>query len=248
MKAMINGKTVLGIIPARGSSKGLLRKNITDLAGKPLIAYTINEAKKSRFLDRLILSSDDTEIISIAATYGCETPFIRPAELASDTACNVDVMLHAISLLPIAYDYIVMLQPTSPLRTGEDIDACIEISVNSGSCCVSVAESNKSPHWMYKINEKGNMEPFIKDPKLNIQRQYLPKSFTLNGAVYVSETEQLKDNLSFVSDNTIPYVMPQERSVDIDTWIDLSIAEILMNKIAANAPNGNQILNSKGKP
>nr|HPK54819.1 acylneuraminate cytidylyltransferase family protein [Smithellaceae bacterium] len=117
---MIQGKTVLAIIPARGGSKGIPRKNITNLAGKPLIAWTIEEAKKSKYIDRLILSSEDNEIIQVAKEWGCEVPFIRPRELAEDDTLGIEPVLHALNTIKKKYDYVVLLQPTSPLRSVDD--------------------------------------------------------------------------------------------------------------------------------
>ena len=123
---MLNGKTILAIIPARGGSKGIPRKNIKPLAGKPLIAWTIEEAKKSKYIDRLILSSEDEEIIRIAKKWGCEVPFVRPKEFAEDETSGIEPILHAIETLSEKYDYVCLLQPTSPLRTVNDIDGCIK--------------------------------------------------------------------------------------------------------------------------
>lgn len=121
--------TFLAIIPARGGSKGVPRKNIRNLAGKPLIAWTIEEAKKSKYINRVILSSDDNEIIEIAKNYNCEVPFVRPKNIAEDNTPGIDPVLHAIKQCP-GYDYVVLLQPTSPLRTVEDIDGCIRYMLN----------------------------------------------------------------------------------------------------------------------
>ena len=121
---MIEGKKVLAVIPARGGSNGVPRKNIIDVGGKPLIAWTIEEARKSKYIDRLILSSDDREIIEIAKRWGCEVPFEQPAEMARDGTPGIAPVLHAIEMLP-DYDYVVLLQPTSPLRQVEDVDGCI---------------------------------------------------------------------------------------------------------------------------
>ena len=146
---MISGKSILAIIPARGGSKGIPRKNIKLLAGKPLIAWTIDEAKKSIYIDRLILSSEDEEIIRIAKEWGCEAPFIRPAELAEDNTPGIDVVIHAIDALKEKYDYLVLLQPTSPLRKVEDIDRCIETCIDRNvPACISVSETMNHPYWM----------------------------------------------------------------------------------------------------
>lgn len=225
---MINNKTVLAIIPARGGSKGVPRKNIRDLAGKPLIAWTIEEAKKSNYIDRLILSSEDAEIIQVAKRWGCEVPFVRPSELAQDDTPGIEPVLHAIYTLPEKYDFVVLLQPTSPLRTVADIDGCIEKCINEkANSCVSVAISEKSPYWMYNLNSDSTITPFVKTVEKHVRRQDLPQVYALNGAVYVAESGWLSEFKSFISDNTIGWVMPCNRSLDIDSENDL----ILLNYI-----------------
>lgn len=224
---MIENKTVLAIIPARGGSKGVPRKNIRDLAGKPLIAWTIEEAKKSKYIDRLILSSEDDEIISVAKQYGCEVPFKRPAYLAADDTPGIEPILHAVNNLP-DYDFVLLLQPTSPLRVVEDIDGCIEyLFQNEAPACVSVTEPEKSPFWMYTINQKGLMKPLIQQESLVGRRQDLPLVYALNGAVYVAESDWLKENKSFLTEETIAFIMPKQRSFDIDTEMDFLMCEFL---------------------
>lgn len=225
---MINNLKVIAIIPARGGSKGVPRKNIRLMAGKPLIAWTIEEGKKSKFIDRLILSSDDLEIIRIAKEYGCDVPFVRPAELAQDDTPGIAPVLHALDLLP-GYDIVVLLQPTSPLRTVQDIDQCITLLVNKRSpASVSVCEPGHHPFWMFTLDDQGRMEPFYKDGQIPVKRQDLPAMFTLNGAVYVARVEWLKNTKTFISPETIAYVMPRERSVDIDTELDFVVCEQIM--------------------
>lgn len=226
---MYNGKTVLGIIPARGKSKGVPRKNMKRLGGKPLIAWTIEESKKSRYLDRFILSSEDEEIMLFARYLGCDVPFVRPVELAQDDTPGIEPVLHALETLPERYDYVVLLQPTSPLRTKEDIDRCIELCVKqNASSCVSVTESDKSPYWMYVLNEIGKITPLLETEKRYNRRQDLPKVYTVNGAVYIAEVGWLLSNRSFMSNETHGYIMPRERSVDIDTELDFKFAEFLL--------------------
>ncbi|WP_339215287.1 acylneuraminate cytidylyltransferase family protein [Solibacillus sp. FSL W8-0372] len=218
---------ILAIIPARGGSKGVPRKNIRDLAGKPLIAWTINEAKKSRYIDKLILSSEDDEIIEVAKQYGCEVPFKRPLELSQDDTPGIAPVLHAIEQCP-GYDYVVLLQPTSPLRTVEDIDGSIEkLLMNDADFCVSVTEPDKSPYWMYNLNE-GKMSPLIPQGELVTRRQDLPKAYALNGAVYVGKVEEVQRFGSFIVEGTIGYIMGNEKSVDVDTEIDLLVCELYL--------------------
>lgn len=227
---MIENKTILAIIPARGGSKGIPGKNIIDLAGKPLIAWTIEAAKKSKYIDRLVLSSDDDEIINLAAQWGCEAPFKRPDEFAKDNTPGVDPVLHAISMLP-GFDYVILLQPTSPLRTAEDIDGCIEYCMmKQANCCVSVTEPDKSPFWMYTINSQSILEPILQiDNEVVTRRQDLPVVYALNGAVYVAKCDWLIANKSFLSKETIGYAMSKDRSVDIDSLRDLQLARVILD-------------------
>lgn len=228
---MIHGKTVLAIIPARGGSKGIPRKNIRNLAGKPLIAWTIEEANKSKHIDRLILSSEDEEIIAVANAWGCETPFVRPAELAQDDTPGIKPVIHAISILPDKYDYVLLLQPTSPFRSVADIDGCIEYCIQmDAKACVSVTEPEKSPYWMYLLDEKDRLHPLIETFENVDRRQDLPKVYALNGALYVANCAWLLNTGKFISAATIAYKMHKERSVDIDSDADFRFAEFLMNR------------------
>lgn len=227
---MINDKTVLAIIPARGGSKGVPRKNVRPLAGKPLVAWTIEEAKKSKYIDRLILSSEDDEIIGAARSYGCEVPFKRPQDLALDHTPGIDPVLHALSALPEKYDYIVLLQPTSPLREASDIDGCLSYCLQyEAPACVTVTDPDKSPYWAYSVDYKMAMRPLIEreNPEA-ARRQELPRLYVLNGAVYAAESQWLIKSMTFLTKETVAYFMPRERSVDIDTELDLKICNYLL--------------------
>jgi len=227
---MIDNKTILAIIPARGGSKGIPRKNIKLLAGKPLIAWTIEEAKKSKYIDRLILSSEDDEIIRVAKEWGCEVPFIRPEELAQDNTPGVEPVIHAINILNEKYDYVCLLQPTSPLRKDEDIDGCIEkCIINKSESCVSITEVNNHPYWMYEI-EDDKLISLYNDKNI-LRRQDLPKVYTLNGAIYFSKISNLMKIRKFVDNKTIGFKMNVESSIDIDTKLDFNIAELLLNEM-----------------
>jgi CMP-N,N'-diacetyllegionaminic acid synthase len=222
---------VLAIVPARGGSKGIQRKNIRNLTNKPLIYWTIEEANKSKYIDRLILSSDDYEIIEVAKSYGCDVPFIRPQHLAQDTTPGIDPVLHAIEQLP-DYDYIVLLQPTSPLRIAEDIDGCIEKLMETGApACVSMTKVDKSPYWMYTLKENNHMQLLISQEEVPARRQDLPDAFVVNGAVYVADVKWLLKSKSFLRDETVAFVMPKSRSYDIDTEEDFLLCETLILKV-----------------
>ena len=223
---MINGKKILAVIPARGGSKGVPRKNVRELAGKPLICWTIDAAKESKYIDRLILSSEDDEIISVAKAVGCDVPFIRPENLASDTAAGVDVLCHAVEHVGEDFDYVVLLQPTSPLRQSSDIDGAVQLCVDQNvASVVSVVEATKSPYWMYHMQCDCALSPFVENSAAN--RQQLPQVYALNGAVYVLRIASLLKNRKIMSAETIGHVMPEERSYDIDSETDFLICEFL---------------------
>jgi CMP-N,N'-diacetyllegionaminic acid synthase len=225
---MINGKTVLAIIPARGGSKGVLRKNIRSVGGKPLIAWTIEEAKKSKFIDRLIVTSEDEEILEVARSLGCEVPFKRPLNLALDDTPGIDPVLHAMKVLP-KYDYIVLLQPTSPLRSVEDIDGCLHFCLqNKANACVTVTDPDKSPYWMFTMKEEGFLVPLIQMESTATRRQDLPKTYALNGAVYIAKCDWLLVNQNFIGPETVAYAMPRERSIDIDSEQDIQYLDFIL--------------------
>lgn len=220
---MIANKSVLAIIPARGGSKGLPRKNVLPVADKPLIAWTITTAQRSKYIDRIILSSEDDEIIRVAQQWGCEVPFARPSELAQDTSSGMDVVLHAMQQMP-HYDLVVLLQPTSPLRNADDIDGCIEQSIQLNSPCVSVTIPEKTPYWMFAIDEQQQLQPILGDWKaLTQRRQDQAPVYVLNGAVYVAAWEYVVAQKTFLGTLTTAYLMPPERSLDIDTAKDFAI-------------------------
>jgi CMP-N,N'-diacetyllegionaminic acid synthase len=227
---MINGKKILAIIPARGGSKGIPKKNIKLLKDKPLIAWTIEEAKKSRFLDKIIVSTDDEEIVRISKEWGAEVPFLRPSELAQDDTPGIAPVLHALEYFP-DYEYVVVLQPTSPLRLAEDIDEAIYLcEKNKSNFCVSVTESKILPDWMFRINNQGLLQLLDSNREIPYQRQKAKKTYVLNGAVYVGRRESLIEKQSFLTPETIPYIMPNTRSIDIDDIDDFEYCEYLLNK------------------
>ena len=226
---MIDGKKVLAVITARGGSKGVKRKNIKKLCGKPLITWTFSSAKKSMLIDRIIISSDDSEIIEIAKEFGIDVPFIRPAELSNDMAASIDVVLHAIESCK-GFDILVLLQPTSPLRTAQDIDnAIVNMIEEKTDSCVSVCIPDKSPYWMYKMDNNNLISPLIETKNIFHNRQSLPDIYALNGAVYVAKIEFLIEQKTFISNKTSGYIMPKERSIDIDEELDFIIAESIAN-------------------
>lgn len=226
---MYKGKKILAVIPARGGSKGIPRKNIKELGGKPLIAWTIECAKKSAYIDRAIVSTEDEEIAEVARKCGGDVPFMRPLELAQDDTPGVMPVIHAVDALP-GYDYVVLLQVTSPFRTAEDIDGTIKKCLDANAdTCVSVTEAESSPYWMYRLGRDDRLNPLLAaDMGKNYQRQKLPLVYQLNGAVYVSKCEVLRHDKKLVGLNTIGYVMNAGHSLDIDNIQDFMLAEIMM--------------------
>lgn len=226
---MIKGKTVLGVIVARGGSKGLLRKNLCDLGGRPLVAWSVAAAHDSAYLDRTILSSEDGAIIAAARAAGCDVPFVRPSALSEDDSSIYDVLFHALDTLQGAYSYIVLLQATSPLRTGADIDACIEMCTLHGApACISVTTPSKSPYWMHRLDESGRLHRLL-DTHAD-RRQNLPAVVVPNGAVYVAEVDWLQEKQTFFDKDTRAIVMPPERSIDIDGALDLMLARAILTQ------------------
>lgn len=221
---------VLAVIAARGGSKGLPGKNVREVGGKPMIAWTIEAALQAACLDRAILSSDDEGIIEVARRYGCDVPYVRPAELAQDDTSGMVPVLHAIRTLPEAYDYIMLLQPTSPLRTAADIEACVALCFETqAQACVSVTPVKHHPWWTFELSGH-RLVPLIEAPEKSTRRQELPKAYGLNGAIYMARTPWLEAHQTFVSSETVGYVMPAERSVDVDTEFDLAIASMLLGE------------------
>lgn len=216
----------LGLITARGGSKGLPGKNTRPVnGGKPLIDWTIRAGLNARCIDRLVLSSEDPDICRIAAELGCEVPFVRPAALATDTADTMSVIRHALAELP-GYDRIVLLQPTCPARTAEDIDSAIyQMDALSAPACVSVTAVKKSPYWMFWQDDHHRLRPLIPNTGEASRRQDLPQFYSLNGAVYCADTDWLLRQKSFVGTETVAYVMPETRSLDIDTLADFEAFE-----------------------
>ena len=223
-------KTFLAIIPARGGSKRLPRKNILDLCGKPLISWSIEAALKSKYISKVVVSSDDEEILNISSNFGADI-IKRSYELANDTATTFDTVKHTIDNFE-NYDYIVLLQPTSPLRNENQIDEAIELlEEKQADAIVSVCEMDHSPLWSNTLPKDGNMNNFLRDEVLNKRSQDLEKYYRVNGAVYICKTDKLLENKSFfLKDNIFAYIMDRKSSIDIDEEIDFEIAKVLINK------------------
>lgn len=227
---MYKNKKILALITARGGSKGIPRKNIKPLSGIPLINWTINAAKQSAYIDRLILTTDDIEIADIGIQAGCEVPFMRPSSLATDTATSMDVILHALENIKPNYDYLLLLQPTSPFRTTRQIDSIIEQGIkNLVPLTVSVNESKKHPSFMYELKKNLELDPILPD-QLHGRRQDMPKTFEYNGALYLADIDYLMKTKSFNIKGTQAFIMDSISSVDIDEPIDWEFSEFLIEK------------------
>jgi CMP-N-acetylneuraminic acid synthetase len=228
---------VLGVIPARGGSKGIPRKNLVPLLGQPLIVYTLRCAQMSERLQRTVLSSEDPEILEVARAAGADIPFVRPATLAGDASTSAEVVRHALDTLEEAgerYDAVVLLEPTAPLRTAADVDAAIDRLEASGADAVISVCRVDAPHpvKMQRI-EDNRLVPFL--PELwrdGLTRQQLPPVYALNGAVYATRTGVIRATGSLWGRNAAPLVMPPERSVNIDSPLDLALAELLLGRNA----------------
>ena len=228
---MYESTKIVAIIPARGGSKGIPHKNITNLCGKPLIGYTIEAAKQSTYIDDVVVSTDDLEIKKVSEQYGASVPFIREDYIASDEAKTISVVVDAIQRLQAGgqeYDVVILLQPTSPLRTAEEIDVAIEVFFqHQMEGVVSVNVADISPFLLRTIHTH-RLHRII-DESSTIRRQDMPTYYEVNGAIYINRVEEVTEDLSF-NDNPIPYIMNRDHSVDIDTWDDLTVAEAIIKE------------------
>lgn len=227
---MYQNKRILAIIPARGGSKGIPHKNIINLCGKPLIAYTIEAAKQSTYIDTVIVSTDDVDIQRISEEYGASVPFLRDAQIASDEATTISVVVDVMERLKEkeqTFDAVVLLQPTSPLRTTEEIDVAIDVFFqNDMQGVVSVNVAEVSPFLLRTIKDSQLQRIISKSS--TIRRQDMPTYYEVNGAIYINAISTITESLSF-NDNPIPYIMNREHSVDIDTWDNLEKAKYYLN-------------------
>lgn len=228
---MIDKKKVLGVIPARGASKRLPRKNILPLSGKPLIYWSIKSALECDYIDRLIVSTEDPEIASISELYGAEIPFLRPDTLATDEVTTIEVITHLLNKLRKKeeyYDYIVLLQPTSPLRNSNHIKSALEkIIERKANAIVSVCEAEHHPFWCNTLPEDKSMDNFLRKDLHNLRSQDLPTYYRLNGAIYICRSNTLLlENTFLPSKGCSAFIMSQKSSIDIDTQEDFMLAQL----------------------
>ena len=233
---MINDKSVLAIIPARGGSKGLPGKNIRPLLGKPLIGWSIEQAFASRYIDEVVVSSDCPEIIEISRKFGANVPFKRPAKLASDNSTTIDVLIHCLDWFEEnnkSFDILVLLEPTSPIREVSDIDNSLRILISKeqGSV-VSVSKTEgQNPAFCFKKNDDSKINPYLEIQPTNLRRQEIELVYFLDGTIYSSFTSSLRNQKSFYHDCTFGFEVPKWKSLEIDDIVDFSMVESVMRHI-----------------
>ena len=228
---MINPR-VLAIIPARGGSKGLPRKNIINLAGKPLIAWTIEASLNSKHITKTVVSSDDKEILDLAKQFGVDA-LRRPKNLATDCSTSeavVECVIEHLESIGEVFDIVVLLQPTSPLRDSIDIDKAFEVMIEGGATAIiSVYECDNKILKTFLINDNGFINSISKPKFSFMRRQDLPETYMANGAIYIINIKSFKETLSFMTDKTMSYVMQEKMSRDIDGHMDLKYCAVILN-------------------
>ena len=233
---MKNNLKILAVIPARKGSKGIPGKNMTKISGKPLIYFTIKNAKKSKYITNIIVSTDCKKIAKISKKIGAEVPFLRPNKLATDKTQTFPVVKHAISKIEkikyFKFDYIILLQPTCPLRSFKDIDISLKKLITSNSNSItSIVDVGANHPVRMKIIKKNKLKNYIKQGFENMKpRQELSKVYIRNGAIYAFKRAVIFKEKALVSKNNLPYLMPKERSINIDTQEDLILAKYYLEK------------------
>jgi len=222
---MYNDKNFLALIPARGGSKRLPGKNIRELCGEPLINWTIKSALNSKYIDEIIVSSDSDEILNIASSVDIKT-LNRPSHLAKDDSSTIDVVLHSLQNLP-KFDYVIVLQVTSPLRSSKNIDEAIELlDKKNADAVISVCATSHPPFWSNTLDDSQSMENFLPQNIINKRSQDFEKYYRINGAIYICDTNIAKEHQTlFPKKNTFAYIMSRELSIDIDEEIDFLFCE-----------------------
>jgi len=236
---MYKGKTILALIPARGGSKGLPGKNIITLIDRPLVAWSIEQALASSCIDKVVVSTESPEIASIACRYGAQTPFLRPQELATDNAGSIDVILHALDYFKgnhEYFDYLALLEPTSPLRKVSDVDNAMKELIKQSSIAdslVSVGEIRLESPYIAKVINNGYVSNLVKKRGKKIfQRQQLPKAYFPYGVIYASKVKALEDKRTFYQKRTIPYFIERWQNYEIDDIYDfICISAILKGRL-----------------
>jgi len=239
---MYRGKKILALIPARGGSKRLPNKNILKLSNKPLIGWTIEAAKKSKYIDQIFISTDSPEIKDVAESFDCNVPYLRSKSLSTDSSTTLDVaidVIHKFRKDQVFFDYLILLQPTSPLRKESHIDEAIEVFFEKkANSIISVSLAEHSSYWVNTIPKDGSMTNFLRKEFQNKRRQDLPKEYRLNGAIYLISIESLIHEKSFFTkEKSYAYIMEFENSIDIDSVYDFELAQIILKSQNKKPPN-----------
>ncbi len=227
--------SILALIPARGGSKTVAGKNIAPVGGRPLIAWTIAAAKAAKCVSRVVVDTDNAAIGDVARAHGADTPYVRPAELARDDTLSMDVVIHALQWFD-AHEgccprWLCLLQPTSPLRTAEDIDAAVALALqHDADAVVSVSESHHHPLWQKRLAPDGRISDYVQAPTRPLRRQDLAPAYALNGAIYLAKTNLLRAQRTWYTPHTFAYVMPPQRSLDVDSSWDLHLADLILSE------------------
>lgn len=232
---MINKQSVLGIIPARGGSKGIKNKNLIKLNNYPLIYWPIKALKKSKYVDNFILSSDSKKISKVANQFNCKTPFLRPKSISKDNSSSIELVIHALNYFKnqnIKYDYVVLLEPTSPLTTANDIDKAIKMLEKKKSIADSIVGVSKNislhPKFNYKIDKKGLIK--FKKKTYSQRRQNLSDNYFLDGSLYISKVPSIFNLKTFYHKKTLSFITPKWKSFELDDKVDL----IILNSLIKN--------------
>lgn len=228
---------VLFVITARGGSKGVPRKNIKPICGLPLIAFKIMAAQKTKLEKRIIVSTDDEEIADVARKYGAEVPFLRPDYLASDEASSIDVVLHTMKWInendTTDYDYVCLLEPSSPFTKASDLDMAVELLYKKGAdTLLGMKEVEVTRNFINVLDTNGGLSFFYDEMKKSksARRQDQATEYTMNGCMYISRWDYFMENKTFHSKNSLPYIMPEIQSLEIDNMIDYYFACYLVEK------------------
>ncbi|MCB2385261.1 acylneuraminate cytidylyltransferase family protein [Thalassolituus alkanivorans] len=229
---MIDGKRVLCVVPARSGSKGLKDKNIRELAGKPLLAWPVCCARGSKYIDRIIVSTDSEKYAGIARQYQADVPFLRPENLAQDTTTTIDVIEDLLKQLQESYDILVLLEPTSPLTETKDIDVALESLIGSwekADAIVGITQEIKShPAYLLTLDEEKLIHSLNADFSKAVRRQELPEVYRMDGTLYISKVDALLNKHGFYHDRTIGFIVPEWKSYEIDSMTDFICIEAIM--------------------
>jgi len=236
---------MLAIIPARKGSKGIPDKNAATVGGKPLIQWTVECALAAPSVGRTLVTTDSPQLADLAVSLGAEAPFLRPPELARDDSPGIDPIIHAVNWLKekesFSSEYIVVLQPTSPLRIPGDIEAALALAEEkSADAVISISYATQHPLWMKTLDNDGRIADYIPQRKMPFRRQDLPEVYSLNGAIYLGRTSRILDTRSWYTGKTYGLVMPAIRSLDVDTLWDLRLADILLKEFMGGEPGADR--------